>query len=545
MQPPTSTAPDRTPEAGERDGAVPPPFSDPRAARVDAVGAPVDAGRGRGAVLVVYACVVALARALQRATTVDVEFDDESWYLNAGLDFMRSGPPTAEGSPLYALWYWIESRFVPDPISLYYANWGVLVCATLIALAAALRAVGAGRLGTFVVVSVFSGLSYFEVWPHVTLLSGALVLAAVAVAASQASAARGLSAAAALLAFAVFVRPELLVAFALCVVAAVVAAVRERQLAVLVVPAVTIAVLCAAFGAPLGGSRSMLAFGQHYARNVATARGLDVDFWNEWERFVRADFGAASTPAAALRANWRAFAWHVGRNLVAVPTSAYVAISAPVRALLGTPLVAALAVGVARAVGRARRDPRALRLLVVGGAIAVSWAVSATIVAPRVHYAMASFVALVPLATSGLLGLRWPWAPPRPLVVVPATLLLVGCAGWVPTRGPLPHVATVRLLRTVPPSPARVAILEPDFGRGVYAGIRHTRLRQADCTPFGACLETRRPDVVVCDARLRAHYAGDEGFRAFERSPGESGYREERVAGTDVRVYVRRALVTR
>jgi hypothetical protein len=496
-------------------------------------------------VLVCYAALLALARTLVHARMVDIEFDDESGYLKAGLDFIRSGPPRGEESPLYALWYWLESCVVFDPVNLYYANWGILLFATLLATATALSAMEIDAIGVLFAMSVVSVLSVFELWPHVTLLSGILVLVAATMVIRIPSAARALSTGSTALAFAAFVRPELFQAFALYFVVSAFASLRERQVRYLVIPLVTIGVLCVTFGLPFGGGRTMVAFGQHYAFNVVNARHLNIDSWNNWTQLVRADFGDVSTPFGSLLANWRAFAWHIGANIRNLPINAYVVMpflpsSVVFRALLGLPLAVVLTVGISLGIVRARRDERALRLVALSGALMVPWALSALIIAPRVHYFVAPFMALFTLAVYGVGNSRFARIRTCMLVVVPLAPLLIGVAGWVHGQTTLSNVATVRLLRTLALPPG-IVILEPDFGRGLYAMLKYERLSQTDCMPFAPCLQTRSPDVIVSDKRLRSYYANDAGFQAFARRSGASDFEDKVVAGTDIHVYVRRA----
>src|SRR5262249_13002637 len=70
---------------------------------------------------------------------------------------------------------------------------------------------------------------------------------------------------------------------------------------------------------PLDGSRSFIAFGQHYSVNRSKA-GLRAGHpWHEWEAAVRADFGDVHSFGQALRSNPRAVLWHVGRNVSQLP----------------------------------------------------------------------------------------------------------------------------------------------------------------------------------------------------------------------------------
>jgi hypothetical protein len=104
-------------------------------------------------------------------------------------------------------------------------------------------------------------------------------------------------------------------------------------------------------------------------------------------------------------------------------------------------------------------------------------------------------------------------------------------------------VATVTAMRALDVPPGRtLAVLEGDYGRGVYAGWDFRRVAPSECLPFDACLARERLDVVVVDRRLADNYAarGDRGFAAFAREPERFGFDAHPVAGGAARVLVRR-----
>ncbi len=502
----------------------------------------------------VLGVALVLVQTLWRSRSIDVMFEDEVAYLAAGLSLFRSGPPAAEGSPLYALWYSAASLVFRDPLVLYFGSWALLMLANLLAFAAALRGLGIGWFGVAISVCLASQLALFEIWPYVTLLSGALTLAALAAALHHPSRARGLSVAAAVLALAVYVRPELLLGFGLCFAAALAAVVKERAPETgapawrrVDGPALPVAVLLGlwlVFGAPFGGGRSFMAFGQHYALNVVSARNLRVDPWNNWERLVRADFGDATSAFQALRHNPGAFAWHLGQNLRAAPADASFGarpILRPLTAWPGIVLFLVLCVGAGVGVRRAFRDGRGWPIAVVGLATLVPALVSTLLVFPRSHYFVGT-ISVLGVATAYAVAKARSW-PTFPVWSAAGIALFVGAilvrAADAP-RGAQPNLATVRSLvsaRLAGP----VTILEPNLGRAVLAGLEHRRLRHVECRPFSECLATRSPDVVAADPLLRDAYRSDPGFQAFVADPAAAGFEERRVEKTKVVLYLRRS----
>jgi hypothetical protein len=488
-----------------------------------------------------YALILAFVRALLHAHMADIEFNDESGYLWAGLNFFHSGPPAAENSPLYALWYWLESCFIGDPVILYQANWGILLFATLIMFLAALRTAGVSIIGIGLVLSYASVAYYSDVWPYVTALSSALALLAATVSLRAGSPARAYSVAAAVLAVAVFVRPELLLSFLFLLAVAGYFAYREREEWSLILPVIVLGTLWVTFGAPFGGGRSMLAFGQHYAMNVAQARHLDIDFWNNWQQFVRADFGEASTPLHALVANPRAFLWHLTMNANNLLRAPFILI-APLpplgiaaRIAAGAFVAILLAVGAIRGVVHAKRDEKGRRLVIMLVALFVPCLISALLIAPRLHYFMAPLAILCVLAGYGLSRTHFNF-PVWVLCFTPLPLIFMALA-WNQATPKAPNLATIRVLRALA-VPPHGSILEPDFGRGIYANLDYTRLSQMNCNPFDECLRSRRPQIIVSDERLRAHYAKDNGFLALTEHPANYGFDVTHVPDTKVYIYV-------
>ena len=490
--------------------------------------------------LCLMAICLGLCRAFFHARHADIGFDDESGYLTAGLQFFHVGPPTGENSPLYALWYWVESTVFADPVTLYQANWGILATATLLVQFLALRSAGVGILGTGLALILMSIAHYFDVWPHVTALSGVLVLSAAIAGLRTKARPMAYSAMATVFAIAVFVRPEFLVSFVLILGVAAFCCARERALAPILLPVVAFVALAFAFGVPFGGGRSMVAFGQHYALNVVQARHLQIDSWNHWTEFVEADFGSAATPLQAMVANPRAFAWHVGMNATNIPRNlsllapSFPVIGVKAQVVAGAILAMVLGFGVYRAVRRIRSDERGRRLVVVAACLLVPYLISALLVAPRPHYFMAPLAALSLLGCHGLAGmgsLRARWL----LAAGPLPFLFIGLT-WAREAPSLPNLATIRVIEGLP-LPGSGVIVEPDFGRAVYARLNYRSLSSGTCSPFSNCLRTDKPAVIVSDARLRSNYAGDAGFDAFARRPSDFGFDIAPVPGTDILVY--------
>ncbi len=528
---------------------------------------------------VVLALVVGLvvARSVDRRATQDILFDDETQYLWDGVSLVEHGPPPADFSPLYAGWYWVESHLVRDRVDLYYSNWSLVTLALLLAVALALWRLGLPPVAVALVLVVLACTTLMDAWPYPTHLGAASVALALALAMGRRNAFEGLLAASATFAVAAFVRPELTVPFWSTWVAAAIVGMarhrRRRSLALAAVPPVLFAALVAAFGNPLGGDRSYVAFGQYYLYNLAAAKSSPTDVWNAdfWTE-IRPHFGDASSVFQAAVANPRAVLWQVRTNLSNLAGLRYQLgpqfevkdATHPLYRLTVVLIASGLGMAALRALLAARRggsaDSRRQAATIVAFAALVGGplALPLVLVYPTPHHAFALVVLLLLLAA-------WGW---RPLATrVPglagasrgqalATLLLgagvlaalpgrAGGGAWwrARTEPPSPpNLATIDVLRSLrPPAGRPVVILEPEFSRAVYAGWPFRRVDQRSCTPFAACLAREAPDVIVRTRRLDDHYrlAGDADYLALLADPERFGYRPIAAPGADVLVLVR------
>jgi hypothetical protein len=478
---------------------------------------------------------------------IDLGLADETYCLAMGLRLAKDGMPSAEASPLYAVWYRLLAFMEPDPTRLYFLNWWILVTALPLALYALARRSGAS-LGSASVVAVAWMLSHcMGVWPYVTYFS-TLVLALTAIGVTYiGDKLAGAAAIALAVAVDAFVRPELWIptlVFAAPVAALLVRrAVRERRgppLALAAVVALTPVALRAALGTPTSGGRGIFALAQHYALNRIDAGGLRLDPWNDWEPIFRGAFPHATTVGEAALENPSAFLWHIGHNAVVFPDrlldmvsiDAYVPLVVKVAA--SWVLVAMVAVGVACGLsGRMRRrlPPTLVRWAPLGLPVAMAGAAAVLLVHPRTHYLVPlSFFALAALAAcAGTVRLP---APAQALAPALLAVLLVA----LPTHSPrLPGILAARVdaplrqenLRTVETLTrlglhGHLVVLESEFSRALYASLDFDEilLYEKDA-PFWSFVDARTIDVVVINQRLRddTRFREDDELRAFLASP--------------------------
>jgi hypothetical protein len=77
--------------------------------------------------------------------------------------------------------------------------------------------------------------------------------------------------------------------------------------------------LVAIFGNPLIGSRSIIAFGQHFSLHYVKWNNLDLNPWTNWDSILSKSFGDVSSITGALIANPVLFARHITSNIALLP----------------------------------------------------------------------------------------------------------------------------------------------------------------------------------------------------------------------------------
>jgi hypothetical protein len=536
-----------------------------------------DLGRGTlkrsaaGAIGAVAALAIGFKLALFLGDCRDLALDDEALYLASGVRWGvpgypngANGLPSADWSPLYSFWYRLLFVFERDRVALY----DLSACLVVVGLTGAVyflqRRVGVSPLVSLVVSFFFATSWVFEVPQYAMHFAMIIAFAGASLAASARRWSGALVVLTGAFVLGAYARPELALSAMLCAAVWLVNLVRRREGLWGVANVGLAAVLLRTLGNPLGGGRAFYAFGQHYAFGVIARQKLSTNPWFQWYGLVERDFGPVSGIGAAMRANPRAFASHVGHNLLDFPLG-LVGITEPV---LGVPAaLGAVVWGIVLAVGavclisawhrwrRSRRSVAMRVLALVTVALALPACASVAIIHTRDHY-------LVPLAALlavwiGVGVSRSSRSRLGAMVAAAALLLLVTpnrAHGWclqtaifggrVAKR--LPVRATVRALRSLGIR-RHVVGLELAWGYFFYAGLDVERVVEwAKDEPFFAYLRHRDISVIVLTRDFLAHpkFRPDEQFRAFFAHPEPSGYRVVVVPGTKSRIAVRRDLDT-
>ena len=555
---------------------------------------------------IAYVLGLVLGRSIGLQSVRDIRFDDETIYLDHGIRFLEGAVP-ADRSPLYQLWYWLQSLIIKDPVDLYYSNWSALLFINLLVLWFLLAKMRVPRVLSVVLLALFSTLMLFEVWPYVTLLSMAGVGMAMCLTSGLRSWISTLSTLSAIFGILAFVRPELTTSFLLSVLTLICVgwfengtiARKAGAFAIAVVPFLSLLVI---FGNPFGGSRLFHAFGQHYALNVVQTESLQVDPWNSHPEIWRRDFGDSGSVWDALRTNPKRVAWHVRANVRNLTSALYIFAPAVALSRLRITLGLFVAAGVLLGgiVGLRTIYARGAQafwtdhspeshVLIATAVAAVPSLVPMVLIYPRAHYLLAPSLGVLAfsawglselLARTGLCGRnRWQGvvaAGLACLVVLPGssglepwylrgTVLATELKGYVKehilgrsgNRAPsgsepehLESIATIRFLRSLHISIARgerIGVLEADYSRAVYTGWQFHRINQTQCRPFIECIRRERPEIIVNNLRLRKYYStlNDDGYETFWTRPETLGYKRIEIPGQEVQIFVRADIIGR
>jgi hypothetical protein len=251
----------------------------------------------------------------------DVWVGDETAYLICAANIPTHGLPSPEAGPLYPLWYLALSRLPVDLLLVTHVNWACLAGLLTISFYILLRHYGCSRPWALLACTLLLTSQIIDVLPQPMHLAAVVLAVGAAVATRFRSSVHLFAAIGMTLLVATYVRPEYSLSLMVYALSAVALAgwvlLRRPELRTqLVLPAgvlvATTVVLVLVFGfPPLDGSRSFIAFGQHYSLNLHRAGLRDGNPWHTWESAVRADFGEVTSFAQAARSNPRAVLWHV------------------------------------------------------------------------------------------------------------------------------------------------------------------------------------------------------------------------------------------
>ena len=511
--------------------------------------------------LLFLALVVLLGMNVSWGTAIfgDVRLADETIYLDRGLDWNL---PPAQGLPLYSGWYFLLSLIESDPIDLYFLNWFLLPTMLGVGMYLLVRSLGGAELPAFLSAAVIILSRVHEIWPRPMHFAASLLLFGLAIAFVFRGASTRLALATLTLGVAAYARPEFAVSFVALVAILVAVLIGEgyrhpsrigRNLALGCLALLPAFLLYQSFGNPLGGGRSDVAFGQHYAVNKHEAGLIDArrSPWHNYREIVAEDFGRSDvSPLGALVASPRNFLWHASRNAdgfienirgILTSESSEI-IKHLLRAYIVFVLVSGCLVGWSACRGSSWREiiahisvPGAIGLAVVAPIVAACLAIY-----PREHYLLCLLVIPLAFATCLIridsfprrLTPSWPLAgliagaivllAPNHFVGWDYGRILAAERGEEHPRARQPVIEVVEMIREIPlKGPLRVAGIGYSYFAYTEAEFEFFWPFQIGTDGFAAFLEQRDINVVVLRASdtevdvLRE----DPDFMRFRKTP--------------------------
>ncbi|HRF79349.1 MAG TPA: hypothetical protein PL070_04610 [Flavobacteriales bacterium] len=487
---------------------------------------------------------------------MDIGLYDETAYLQRGAKIDTIGLPTADMAPLYSLWYRFLQLLIGDPVQRYFANQFITVALLPIGTYLLLLQLGTTQRASFItsIFLLFSTLNVLN-WPRVSVFAMLVLLTGLLLALRSRDRDRQWASVVSAIAVCVFIRPEFALSLGCAFLLWLADLARRRKslnLAAWMPVAFTGAfalLLFLALGDPFANGRSMVAFGQHYALNVAETTDSTTDPWTNWEAIARKDLGTTASVSQALRNAPEKIVWHLGTNLrntaatlarMLLPAGARVSRMAMLLILIMVGAVAILAWK------GADRTWRSHGFFVVASAVICLPAVlSAIIIYPRQHYLIFPVSLLIILFVNQAYPRnahrpRWAMVP-----AIAAVLIMLLYLRIHPEPLPRPVLATINALRTLP-ADTELVILDADGGYDAYLGSGAKRIiAQNKDRGFDEFIAQHGIHVIVASPRLLNdhRYQTDPTWRAFLNGLNDHGFRKVSVNGTGTTLYIARTIM--
>lgn len=258
---------------------------------------------------------------------MDVVATDDDVYYHNGLVALANGShlPPVQMAPLFSAWYLVIHYFTGDMIDTYYVSCTLLSVLPGILFYFLLRSLSVTVLisAALSVCFLFAQLN-LPLQPKVSVFTMLFLMGGLIAANYQTKAVNKLTAAAVSALLAAYGRPEFFLSFLLLCFVALAYYFWQRRRQVQPLPYLLIGVMGAAallvlaFGSPLAGGRSIIAFGQHFALNYSVWHP-EIPFspWMHSGTFIRHGFGRDVTSLSdAFFLNPTLFMRHLGANFV-------------------------------------------------------------------------------------------------------------------------------------------------------------------------------------------------------------------------------------
>ena len=452
---------------------------------------------------------------------LDIRLYDESSYLFSGVKLVKEGLPSPDFAPLYAIWYFILSLIEPNRVNLYYLNFKLMVIVPPTLLYILLRKnklsfTSSAIISWFFLVSTVNANTI----PKVSHFALILILGILIMASRQSFIWTSYYCSIGSLLVA-FVRPEFFVSYILSLIifiAAIIFGKNARIQAKYLIGYILLSVfLILVFGIPFSGTRSFIAFGQHFAKNWVKWNGIDLNPWTNWKEIISQTFGSAQSIIGALVQNPSMFLRHIIFNLTNIlkispnlvlpdffPNDLISKILA---------IISLIVLGILNLANIQKRFKEVRFLILFIGILILPGFISTIIILPRDHY-LILIIVLITISVAILVGKE----SSGQLDVDHRQIVLLGLFAITIT----PYFANPRSLNL--PQPIKdtilfiesldikeqVNLLETEGGYAYYLGENYQRIKESDKdTNFFQFLIEQDINMIVLTEKL----SNDNRFR--------------------------------
>lgn len=493
---------------------------------------------------------------------VDVLFYDESLYLLAGVKLAARGLYCPECGPLYAplynAWYFLLSFLTRDNLSLYWLNYKIVTIIPVLLSYVLLRKNNVSLLvSTAIAVVVLTSAANLPVWPKPSHF-GVIVALLFLIPASRASSFPRVLALGALGAFlTAYVRPEYFLTSVLLVLVLVAGIALKsdwrtrKEFLDLGGLLLVVAAIIAVVGLPVSGSRSVCAFGQHFALYWVSWTGSELHPWVDWETILAQNFGQVHGMLDVVRNNPQMFLKHVGQNLVGLVSNFGMLFPSFLFGDKLSKIALVLLVGwvfFARRSGFRLNFTRQKGYILIVFLFLLSGLIAIVTVYPRPHY----FVFPVFLVTTSLALLlsgreeARESLPMRYVLILALLVLAVTPSPYVNQGGEAQeNVRTIRLVQNFRITKP-VNILEAEGGFDIYMGNNFSRIGESEKNAgFREFVTARNIGMIVVTKLLATdiRFKNDPEWQDFLRRYEEYGYFQAQAQGSETRVLARKDLL--
>lgn len=506
----------------------------------------------------------------------DISLYDETIYLDNGVRFFAK-PVTQDWAPLYSFWYFLLSFIKHDPIDLFYFNIRTLAILAPTLFYLAMRVFGVPVFFA----SIIAGAYLFSfgnilTMPYVSHFALMVLLVSLLISTRFKT---PVSATVAVIIGALitsFVRPEFFLTFILLLAYLIWLIVADggtknfaRYKKSIILTAGLFIFLFAVIGRPFGdGTRSMIAFSQHFAINWVKWRHSDENPWFDNEVILKRVFGDAHNMGQVVRANPAMFARHVTSNAGGVFENFYKTFFSHIETThddfngfkkFETAFFLILTLGFAVA-GYERYRVNLWRNIKSGLPRAVHLAAMMTpvcgsilVVFPRIHYMLMLGVFGVLLLAALFAGEREKSAPMRPRYIAAAVFCAIAVSGlftnlyYMNSKDiTLFNYRIISFIRTMDIT-AKVNMLEANGGYAVYLGDNFRWLPQYDKKPdeaYDKFAERNNINFIIVNDTLTKdnRYINDESWKRFYDDFASHGFIKLVEPKMNVEMLVKRGL---